>query len=167
MTGGFCIRRFDALTAALVATFAWLVLGVSRSDLGSYAPLASDAGAGRFQPLGWRNLKLLDLESGEADPRLAELGGRLVRIPGYVARAEHLQSGTSHFPFVPYVGASIHTPPPPANQSLAVDMGGGRTRNVGPYWVRGRLLIEGVETPYGPAAFQMEGIRIDPIELSE
>ena len=69
-------------------------------------------------------LMLLDIESGTADPRLSELGCRLVRIPGYVVAVEDLRSGTPHFPLVPYVGAYVHTPAPRANQALAVDAGG-------------------------------------------
>ena len=169
MTGAFRIRQFDALTAALVAVFAWLVFGTTRSDLGSYAPLASDAGAGGFQPLGWRDLKLLDHESGEADPRLAEFDGGLVRVPGYIVPLEDLQSRTSRFLLVPYVGACIHAPPPPANQILAVHMGGGAVEFEmwEAYWVSGRLSIDSVESPYGSVAFQLEGIRIDPFERSE
>ena len=155
--GGFRIRRFDALAAALVDAFAWLVLRTPRSDPGG---CASDAEAGGFRRLGWRALKLLDLESGEADPRLAEIDGRLVRIPGYIDPVEDLQSGTPHFPLGPYVGACIHTPLPPANQALAVDMGGDAVESevLGPYWVSGRLSIDCVEISHAPAAFQMEGI---------
>ena len=169
MARAFRIRKFDALTAALVAAFAWLVVATSRSDLGGYAPLASDVGAGGFQPLGWRDLKLLDHESGEADPRLAEFDGGLVRVPGYIVPLEDLQSRASHFLLVPYVGACIHAPSPPANQIVAVEMGGGAVEFEmwEAYWVSGRLSIESVESPFGSAAFQMEGIRIDPFERSE
>ena len=157
MTGGFRIRRFDALAAALVDAFARLVVGTPSSVLGGDV---SDAAAGGFQPVGWRDLKLLDLESGEADPRLSEFGDRLVRIPGYSVPAEDRQSGTPDFPLVPYVGACIHTPLPPANQAPAVDMGGDAVESEvwGPYWVSGRLSIDCVEIPHAPAAFQIEGI---------
>ena len=157
MIGGFRIRRFDALSAALVDALARLVLGTPRSDLGGYA---SDAAAGGIRPLGCRDLKLLDLESGEADPRLAEFGGRLVRIPGYIVPMGDLQSGTPHLPLVPYVGACIHTPPPPSNEALTVDMGDDAVESEvwGPYWVSGRLSIDCVEIPHAPAAFRMEGI---------
>ena len=157
MIGGFRIRRFDALAAALVDAFARLVLGTPRSDLGGYT---SDAAAGGFQPLAWLDLKLLDLESGETDPRHSECGGRLVRIPGYIVPAEDRQSGTPDFPPVPYVGSCIHTPPPPANQALAVDMSGDAVESEvwAPYWVSGRLSIDCVEIPHAPAAFQIEGI---------
>lgn len=133
MVGGFRIRRFDALAASLVVAFAWLVLGISHSDLNGYA---SGAGADGFQPLGWRNLKLLDLETSEADPRLVRLGGRLVRIPSYIAPVEDPRSGAFHFPFVRYVGASIHMPPTPEDQALSRDMGGGAVESEtwGPYW---------------------------------
>ena len=110
MIGGFRIRRFDALAAALVDAFARLVLRTLRNDLGGHA---SDTVAGGFRPLGWRDLKLLDLESGEADPRLAEVDGRLVWVSGYIVPVEDLQSGTPHPPLPPHVGVSIHAPPGP------------------------------------------------------
>lgn len=157
MIGGFRVRRFDALATALVDAFARLILGTLRSNLSGHAP---DTVAGGFRPLGCRDLKLLDLESGEADPRFAEVDGRLVWFSGYIVPVEDLQSGTPHFPLAPYVGASIHTPPPPANQALAVDMGGDAVESEvqGQYWVSGRLSIDCVEIPRAPAAFRMEGI---------
>ena len=156
MIGGFRIRRFDALVAALVDAFARLVLGTLHSDLGGHA---SDTLAGGFRPLGWRDLKRLDLESGEADPQLAEVDGRLVRVSGYIVPVEDLESGTPHFPLVPKVGVSIHAPPPPANQALAVDMGGDAVESEvwGPCRVSGRLSIDCGEIPHAPAAFRMDG----------
>ena len=157
MIGGFRIRRFDALAAALVDAFARSVLGTLRTVLGGHA---SDTGAGGFRPVGWRDLNLLDLESGEADPRLAEVDGRPDWFSGYIVPVEDLPSGTPHFPPAPNVGACTLTRPPPANQAVAVDMGGDAVESEGwgPYWVSGRLSTDCVEIPHAPAAFRMEGI---------
>ena len=46
--------------------------------------------------------------------------GRIVRMPGFVVPLEFEDEGVSAFILVPYVGACIHVPPPPANQLIFV-----------------------------------------------
>lgn len=46
--------------------------------------------------------------------------GQVVRIPGFIVPIEYLGSGVSAFILVPFVGACIHVPPPPANQLVFV-----------------------------------------------
>lgn len=73
-----------------------------------------------------------------------EWDGTEVRIPGFVLPLEFDGDQVTEFLLVPYVGACIHTPPPPANQIIHV------RANVGfraqglftPVWVRGKLSIE-------------------------
>ena len=50
-----------------------------------------------------------------------ELNGQLVRLPGYTVPLEFDGTGVTSFILVPYVGACIHVPPPPANQIVLVD----------------------------------------------
>jgi len=49
-----------------------------------------------------------------------KLNGTLVRIPGYVLPLEYKGKQVSEFLLVPWVGACIHTPPPPPNQIVHV-----------------------------------------------
>lgn len=49
-----------------------------------------------------------------------KLDGALVRIPGYVLPLEYKGKQVSEFLLVPWVGACIHTPPPPPNQIVHV-----------------------------------------------
>ena len=50
-------------------------------------------------------------------PTVAALDGKKVKIPGYVVPLEFDgQTELNEFLLVPYYGACIHTPPPPANQ---------------------------------------------------
>lgn len=44
------------------------------------------------------------------------LDGAYIRMPGYVLPLEIGTEGVTDFILVPYVGACIHTPPPPPNQ---------------------------------------------------
>ena len=50
-----------------------------------------------------------------------ELNGVLVKIPGFVVPLEVSEEGkVSEFLLVPYFGACIHYPPPPANQIVYI-----------------------------------------------
>ncbi len=46
--------------------------------------------------------------------------GEIVRIPGFIVPIEYEGTGVTAFILVPYVGACIHVPPPPANQLVFV-----------------------------------------------
>lgn len=48
------------------------------------------------------------------------LAGRRVTLPGYALPLEVSPDGVREFLLVPYVGACIHVPPPPANQMVYV-----------------------------------------------
>lgn len=69
------------------------------------------------------------------------LDGKLVRIPGYVLPLEFKGKEVIEFLLVPWVGACIHTPPPPANQILHVKPDKPFTTSglFAPVWVTGRL----------------------------
>jgi hypothetical protein len=69
------------------------------------------------------------------------LDGKLVRIPGYLLPLEFSGKQVTEFLLVPWVGACIHTPPPPPNQIVHVksdkpfEMNG----NFDAVWVTGRI----------------------------
>ena len=48
------------------------------------------------------------------------LDGVTVRLPGYIIPVDLGADGVTSFVLVPYVGACIHVPPPPANQLVFV-----------------------------------------------
>lgn len=49
-----------------------------------------------------------------------ELDGAYIKMPGYIIPFDQTTEGITSFILVPYVGACIHTPPPPANQLVFV-----------------------------------------------
>ncbi len=51
-----------------------------------------------------------------------ELDGKQVRLAGYLLPLEFSEDGVKEFLLVPYVGACIHTPAPPANQVVFVEL---------------------------------------------
>jgi hypothetical protein len=71
----------------------------------------------------------------------ASLNGKVVRIPGFVLPLEYSGRLVSEFLLVPWVGACIHTPPPPPNQIVHVkpDRPFQMQGIFAPVWVSGTL----------------------------
>ena len=46
--------------------------------------------------------------------------GQVVRLPGFIVPIDYSGSGVTAFILVPFVGACVHVPPPPANQLVFV-----------------------------------------------
>ncbi len=46
--------------------------------------------------------------------------GQIVRLPGFMVPIDHKGTAVTAFILVPYVGACVHVPPPPANQLVFV-----------------------------------------------
>jgi uncharacterized protein len=72
------------------------------------------------------------------------LNGQTIRIPGYVLPLEFSGKQVSEFLLVPWVGACIHTPPPPPNQIVHVKPGKPVTISgmFEAVWVTGRLSTQ-------------------------
>lgn len=71
--------------------------------------------------------------------------GRLVSLPGYVVPLDYDGTGTTAFILVPFVGACIHVPPPPANQLVMVT-------TERPYEIKGAFDAVVVTGMFGAAA---------------
>lgn len=87
-----------------------------------------------------------------------ELNGELVRIPGYIVPFDfNPDRKHSAFLLVPYMGACIHTPPPPPNQIIYVRADPAvRVKDIWqPYWLEGTLTGEEVLTDTGDAAYSL------------
>ncbi|HKQ24294.1 MAG TPA: DUF3299 domain-containing protein [Burkholderiales bacterium] len=71
----------------------------------------------------------------------AALDGQTVRIPGYLLPLEFSGKDITEFLLVPWVGACIHTPPPPPNQIVHVksDKPVANVALFAPIWVTGQL----------------------------
>lgn len=71
----------------------------------------------------------------------AALNGQVVRLPGYLLPLEFSGKRVTEFLLVPWVGACIHTPPPPPNQIVHVKTGKPFEMQgiFMPVWVTGQL----------------------------
>ena len=72
------------------------------------------------QQLIQKDRALLEKIALQRSSARTELAGMDVRIPGYVIPLEFAGTKVREFLLVPYHGACIHTPPPPANQIIFV-----------------------------------------------
>ena len=103
-----------------------------------------------------------------------KLEGQLIRIPGFALPLEHKDMGVKELLLVPYVGACIHVPPPPANQIVYVRLKDAHILEsiYEPVWITGLLSLKsnkkmltlidgsaGIET-----AYTLNGFKIEPYE---
>jgi hypothetical protein len=51
---------------------------------------------------------------------VTDYNGKTVRLAGFVIPLDYEGTGITAFMLVPYIGACIHVPPPPANQLVFV-----------------------------------------------
>ena len=72
------------------------------------------------------------------------LDNRDIRIAGYALPLEFTGKGVTEFLLVPYVGACIHSPPPPPNQMVFVRLNQSFLIKdlYAPVWVTGRMAIK-------------------------
>lgn len=93
------------------------------------------------------------------------MNGQEIRIPGYVVPLDQQADGIREFLLVPYFGACIHTPPPPANQIIHVHMEHPLDLHaMSTVWVSGRLEVMRSETEMGKAGYRVERARVQPFE---
>ncbi|GAB4437557.1 MAG: DUF3299 domain-containing protein [Rhodocyclaceae bacterium] len=97
-------------------------------------------------------------------PVVPGLRGARVRLPGYVVPLERKGDELREFLLVPYYGACIHTPPPPANQIVHVKpakpLRGLHTMDA--VWVSGTLDTGRVDTGMGAAGYRLRAEVVTP-----
>ena len=104
-----------------------------------------------------------------------ELEDKTVRMPGYLLPLEFDGDKATEFFLVPYVGACIHTPPPPPNQIVHVKIDEGYTTDGGlytPVWVSGTMQSEQSKSNLNfidgasdiPSSYLLDATSIKPYE---
>ena len=134
-------------------------------DAPAYAP--PNAPADEPVKVGWHLLASLNYRTGEPGKELAALDGKLVKVPGFAVPLEDWASSVTEFLLVPYVGACIHTPPPPPNQLIYIEMEKDKwafLNGWNPVWVEGVIKIEMTKSVYGYVGFTITGKRVYPYE---
>jgi len=90
-----------------------------------------------------------------------------IRMPGFVVPLDAVRNGQREFLLVPYFGACIHTPPPPANQIVLVTphpkLNLSKTlESMDVIWVEGVLKEARTKTTSGVSGYSLEAVQIYP-----
>lgn len=93
-----------------------------------------------------------------------------VRLPGYVVPLDAERSEKREFLLVPYFGACIHTPPPPANQIVLIRPTAQSKIKKLPesmdiVWVEGEIKEGRVATSQGVSGYLLEAVSVAPYEV--
>ena len=168
---------------------------VAANDTPSDEPASQQAPSGAREmewdaliPDDYRPDKLMqDLnfdELSDDDPRAAELTAKLrelwdkapvrddldgveMRLPGFVVPVETSTEETTGFLLVPYYGACVHVPPPPANQTVYVVTQSGmgfRPELFEVVWVTGTMSVATIENDVAKAGYTLYATAIAPYE---
>ncbi len=156
---------------------------------------AGPAAAGVQRTIGWEELVPADwdpmkdfqgMDFGllqDGDPRANEmmrklrevwdrapsnpaLVGQTVRIPGFVVPLEDSKDGMKEFLLVPYFGACVHSPPPPANQIIVVkpQTPAKGLRSMDTVWISGVLVTERSDSYMGASSYRIDAQSVLPYE---
>ena len=92
------------------------------------------------------------------------LDGAYIKMPGFILPLDVTSEGVKDFILVPYVGACIHTPPPPANQLVVAS-----SKTAWPsdqlwdaVWVTGTMRTQLQSTQFGQTGYS---IVVDEMEI--
>jgi hypothetical protein len=180
-----------AQTAAPAATTAKPALAGAATNSGTTKPGTPAAGQPRtitwdiLVPQGWepfKEFKDLNFQSmDDGDPKAmamlkkmrdvwdnapvnAAIVGQTVRIPGFVVPLEDTKDGMKEFLLVPYFGACIHSPPPPANQIVHVlpKSPAKGLRSMDAVWITGTLATARTDSYMGAASYRIEALSVAP-----
>jgi hypothetical protein len=93
-----------------------------------------------------------------------DLNGAYIKMPGFIIPFDTSATGVTNFMLVPYVGACLHTPPPPANQLVMVNAAtpwpGDQLWD--PVWVTGTMRTQLQSTKLGQTGYS---ISADDMEI--
>lgn len=123
------------------------------------------AGAGGLPDTDPRAKELMDKlrEIWDNAPTVAAMNGIDAKLPGYLVPLEEGKQGIREFLLVPYFGACIHTPPPPANQIVHVrlDQPHKSLSTMDTVWISGRLQLARASTVHGVSGYALAGKRVE------
>ncbi|MBI1904879.1 MAG: DUF3299 domain-containing protein [Rhodocyclales bacterium] len=103
-------------------------------------------------------------QAWENAPLVPQLGGQKIRMAGFLVRLEGDDKHIREFLLVPYFGACIHIPPPPANQVVHVipDQPVPAGQDMGAVWVSGTLSLAVAKTGLGDAGYRLAAVKVEP-----
>lgn len=121
-----------------------------------------------FKSLDFNKMKDSDPRAQQALANLREawakspvepsMDGARIRIPGFIVALENTHNQLTEFLLVPYFGACIHVPPPPANQIIHVFPAKPlkKLKSMDAVWVSGVIKTLPSDTSMGSASYRMQ-----------
>jgi hypothetical protein len=122
-----------------------------------------------FDPKAISMLEMLKQEWDNA-PVNAQFDGSKVKIAGFVVPIEEKGRAVTEFLLVPYFGACIHVPPPPANQIIHVISAKPipNLRTMDAVWVAGEIKTASYSRPtpmgLGNSGYQIRSVAVTPYQ---
>jgi hypothetical protein len=112
---------------------------------------------------GWMSMRSQQPGGDRPAPIVPELDGQRVRIGGYVVALDFDATRIKEFLLVPFVGACIHVPPPPANQIIYVKSAEGfeTSSQFDPVYVTGTLRASHQVTGLAATGYMMEAETVE------
>ena len=111
----------------------------------------------------WMSMKRKQPGAEQPPQVVTALNGQHVKIGGYVVPLDFESTNVKEFLLVPFVGACIHVPPPPANQIVYVkaDKGFEIAGQFDPVWVTGTLKTETAFTGVADAGYSLDAESVE------
>jgi len=102
-------------------------------------------------------------------PVVDKLNGQTVRLPGFVVPLDFEARKITEFLLVPYFGACIHVPPPPANQLVYVksDEGIEIERLYDAVIIQGTMETAAVTSELGHAGYTLHATDVSPYTVED
>lgn len=125
-----------------------------------------DVGIGRLSDNSPRTAALMADLRDELDnaPLVDSLQDAPVRLPGYVVPLQTDRDGVHEFLLVPYFGACIHMPPPPANQIILVKLAqpAKQLRAMDTVWASGVMRLDREPSDMGVSGYRLDAASVEP-----
>lgn len=100
-------------------------------------------------------------------PVREDLDGQQIKLPGFIVPVEADENESTGFLLVPYYGACIHVPPPPANQTVYVVTETGKGTKPDLFdvvWVTGTMSVKRIENDIAEAGYTLYASEVAPYE---
>jgi hypothetical protein len=106
----------------------------------------------------------LSSQQPESNGVRTDWNGQIVRLPGFIVPIDYSGTGVTAFILVPFVGACVHVPPPPANQLVFVTSPEPYESSglFEPVNVIGMFGVSSLSTQLADIAYALSADRIEP-----
>lgn len=106
----------------------------------------------------------LSSQQPESSGVRSDWNGQIVRLPGFIVPIDYSGAGVTAFILVPFVGACVHVPPPPANQLVFVTTQDPYESSgmFEPVNVVGMFGVSSLSTQLADIAYALSADRIEP-----